>query len=64
MDSTAIDYFTKWVEVIPTKKATDQVVMDFLKEKIITRFGVPAMIVTENAKTFDSMALTSLCNME
>eukprot|EP00253_Pinus_taeda_P029220 PITA_29220 len=59
---TAIDYFTKLVEAIPTKKVTDQVVMDFLEEKIITRFSVPAKIVTDNAKPFDSTTLTSLCN--
>jgi len=52
----------KWVEAISTKAATNQVVMDFLEDKIITRFGVPAKIVTDNAKAFDSMALTSLCN--
>jgi hypothetical protein len=38
---TAIDYFTKWVEAIPTKNATGKVVMDFLEDIIITRFGVP-----------------------
>jgi len=48
---TATDYFTKWVEAIPTKAATNQVVMDFPKDKIITRFGVPAKIVTDNAKS-------------
>jgi len=58
----ATDYFTKWVEVIPTKAVTNQVVMDFLEDKIINRFGVPTKIVTDNAKAFDSMALTSLCN--
>lgn len=36
--------------------------MDFLDEKIITRFGVLAKIVTDNAKAFESMDLTSLCN--
>ncbi|KAH9316453.1 hypothetical protein KI387_025080, partial [Taxus chinensis] len=30
----AIDYLTKWVEAIPTKKATHQVVMDFLLNHI------------------------------
>lgn len=37
-------------------------VMDFLEDKIITIFGVPANIVTDNAKAFDSVAMTSLCN--
>lgn len=59
---TATNYFTNWFEAMPTKKATDQVVMDFLEDKIITRFGVLAKIVTDNAKYFDSMDMTSLCN--
>jgi len=36
--------------------------MDFLGDKIIIRFGIPAKIVIDHAKAFDSMALTSLCN--
>ena len=52
---TATDYFTKWVEAIPTKAATQKVVMDFLEDKIITRFGVPAKITTNNAKSFSSV---------
>ena len=50
------DYFTKWVEAIPTKAATEKIVMDFLEDKIITRFGVPAKITTNNAKAFSSVA--------
>ena len=42
---TATNYFTKWVESIPTRHATDKVVMDFREDKIITRFGVPTKIV-------------------
>jgi hypothetical protein len=58
---TATDYFTRWVEAIPTKKATKEVVMKFLEEKIITRFGVPAKITMDNAKDFSSMALNEFC---
>jgi hypothetical protein len=58
---TTTDYFTRWVEAIPTKKATKEVVMKFLEEKIITRFGVPAKITTDNAKYFSSMALNEFC---
>jgi transposase InsO family protein len=58
---TATDYFTKWVETIPTKWATDKVVMNFPKDKIITRFGVPAKITTDNAKAFNSTELSSFC---
>jgi hypothetical protein len=51
---TTNDYFTKWVEAIPTKWATDKVVMDFLEDKIITRFSVLAKIKVDNAKAFSS----------
>jgi transposase InsO family protein len=49
------------VEAIPTKKATEEVVMKFLEEKIITRFGVPAKINTDNAKDFSSVVLNEFC---
>ena len=57
----ATDYFTKWVEAIPTKKVTDAIVMDFLDDKIITRFGVPARIITDNGPCFVSSEMSSFC---
>jgi hypothetical protein len=54
-------YFTKWVEAIPTKSTTEKVVMDFLEDRIITRFGVPSKIVTNNAKAFCSAKMSSFC---
>ncbi|KAH9303704.1 hypothetical protein KI387_008108, partial [Taxus chinensis] len=44
-----IDYFTKWVEAIPTKRGTHQIVMDFMLNHIICKFGVPVKIVADNA---------------
>ena len=49
-----MDYFTKWVEAIPARNATDTVVMKFIEENIISRFGCPAKIVTDNAQAFKS----------
>jgi hypothetical protein len=46
----ATDYFTRWVESIPTKKETEEVIMSFLEDRIITRFGAPAKITTDNEK--------------
>jgi transposase InsO family protein len=54
---TAIDYFTRWVESIPSKKEIEEVVMSFLEDRIITRFGAPAKITTDNAKSFSSLDL-------
>jgi hypothetical protein len=53
----ATDYFTRWFKSIPTKKATEEVVMNFLEDRIITRFGAPSKITTDNAKDFNSYAL-------
>jgi len=49
------------VEVVPTKKAIEEVVMKSLEEKIITRFGVPAKIATDNAKYFSLMEINQFC---
>lgn len=35
------DYFTKWVEVIPMKSVTSKDVINFIKEHVIHRFGIP-----------------------
>jgi len=57
----ATNYFTRWVEAIPMKKETKEVVMNFLEERIITVFGTPANITTNNTKAFSSLALEELC---
>lgn len=50
---TCTDYFTRWVEAVPLKVATSRAVIKFLEEKILTRFGCPVKITTDNAKAFD-----------
>ena len=44
----AIDYISKWVEVVPTKTNDNQVVIKFLRENIISRFGAPRAIISDN----------------
>jgi len=51
---TTTDYFTKWVEAIPTKRENDQIVMKFLEENIFRRVGCPVKIITDNAQVFNS----------
>ena len=58
---TATDYFTRWIESIPTKKATKEVVVNFLEERIITRFGVPSKFTNDKAKAFSSHGLVEFC---
>jgi hypothetical protein len=46
---TTTNHFSKWVETTPTKFATDAVVIKFLEENILVRFGCPRKIITDNA---------------
>uniref|UniRef100_J3LRQ0 Integrase catalytic domain-containing protein n=1 Tax=Oryza brachyantha TaxID=4533 RepID=J3LRQ0_ORYBR len=50
----ATDYFTKWVEAIPLKKVTSADVINFVKEHIIYRFGIPQTITTDQGSIFVS----------
>jgi transposase InsO family protein len=59
---TATDYFTKWVEAIPTRQAIDAVIIEFLLNNIMSRFGCPRKIVIDNAKDFTSSKLVKLCS--
>jgi hypothetical protein len=48
---TATDFFTKWIEAIPTRSASHKVIIGFL-EDLITRFGCPSKIVIDNTTAF------------
>ena len=46
----ATDYFTKWVEAIPLKTVTSKNMVDFVKEHIVYRFGIPQTISTDQGQ--------------
>jgi hypothetical protein len=50
----ATDYFTKWVEAIPLKKVTSENMVEFVKEHIIYRLGIPQTIKTDQGAQFAS----------
>jgi transposase InsO family protein len=49
------------VEAIPTRNATDEVVINFLEENILARFGCSQKIITDNAQDFKSVAMINFC---
>ena len=57
----AIDFFTKWVEAIPTRNATNKVIIDFIQENILSRFGCPQKLLIDNAKALKSKAIMAFC---
>jgi hypothetical protein len=58
---TVTDYWTRWVEAIPTKRETNKVVMEFLEDKIIATFNIPTNIKIDNAKAFNLADLSCFC---
>eukprot|EP00253_Pinus_taeda_P005013 PITA_05013 len=51
---TATDYFNKWIEAIPCRQANDSTIIRFLEDNILSRFGCPEKIITDNAAAFKS----------
>ena len=57
----ATDYFTKWIEAIPTRNANHTVIINFLQDNIFSRFGCPKRIITDNADVFKDRHLARMC---
>ncbi|PKI34045.1 hypothetical protein CRG98_045565 [Punica granatum] len=57
----AIDYFTKWIEAITLASVIAKAVTRFFKRDIIARYGVPATLITDNAKNLNNKLIKELC---
>nr|KYP41437.1 Pol polyprotein [Cajanus cajan] len=53
----AIDYFTKWIEAELLATITANMVQKFLWKNIVTRFGIPYAIITDNGLQFTDQKL-------
>jgi hypothetical protein len=54
---TATDYFTKWAKAIPLTHVNEKIVIQFIEQQLITRFGVPSVLVFDNAAYLSSTLL-------
>ncbi|KAM6551379.1 hypothetical protein CsatB_001187 [Cannabis sativa] len=57
-----VDYYTKWTEVEPIKIITAKKVLVFVIKNIVSRYGLPHKIVSDNGKQFDCDEFTDFCN--
>ncbi|GFY23073.1 retrovirus-related Pol polyprotein from transposon 17.6 [Trichonephila clavipes] len=48
------DHFSKWVEIIPLKKASARVIEDNFFDNYISRFGAPIKLISDNGFQFMS----------
>ncbi|XP_058180036.1 uncharacterized protein LOC131298571 [Rhododendron vialii] len=49
---TATDYFSKWIEAEPLVTIEEANIIRFVWRNIISRFGVPFAIITDNGRQF------------
>ena len=56
----AMDYFMKWVEVMPTFDNTGKTVALFIFNHIITRFGIPQSIIIDHGSHFRNFMMFEL----
>eukprot|EP00253_Pinus_taeda_P036545 PITA_36545 len=59
---TTTNYFTKWIEAIPTRQATNAVIISFLENNILSRFGCPNKLIIDNAVAFKSKRMVEFCH--
>ena len=55
------DYFTKWVVAEPLANIRDANVKRFVWKNIVTRFGVPHVLISDNGLQFDSKMFRRYC---
>ena len=58
-----VDYFTKWVEAMPTFKVDRETTAFFVSNQIIAWFGIPKVIVTAHGSQFKNSMMTELTTM-
>ena len=55
------DYFTKYVEAEPLANIRDVDAKRFVWKNIVTRFGIPHTLISDNGLQFDSKAFKRYC---
>ena len=55
------DYFTKWVEAEPLANIKDADAKKFIWKNIVTQFGIPHTLISDNRLQFDSKAFRRYC---
>ena len=58
----AMDYLSKYVEIEAPSTITDKQVCQFIWHNIITRYGIPHIIITDNGRQFISKNTVEYCD--
>jgi transposase InsO family protein len=55
-----VDYVSKWIEAIPSRNNDHKTVIKFLKENILSRFGIPRAMISDGGTHFCNKSFESL----
>ena len=58
----SINYFMKWIEAKPLAKITKRNAKNVVWKNIVYRFGIPMVIISDNAKQFDNDGFKLFCS--
>ena len=58
---TVIDHFTKWAEAYPLRDHTATSVAKILVSQLISRFGCPKQILSDQGPEFEGQLIAELC---
>ena len=57
---TAVEYVTKWAEAEPVETCSNEVASKFIYENIITRFGCPLTLISDQGSHFINKTIKAL----
>ena len=57
------DYYTKWTESFPMPNMEARTVARIIVEKVITRFGVPSYIHSDQGKQYEGSLFHEMCRL-
>ena len=60
---TVTDYFTKWVEIFPVKDQTAITCAQILLNEVISRYGCPLSIHSDQGRCYESEIFKELCKL-
>ncbi|GFY11006.1 retrovirus-related Pol polyprotein from transposon 17.6 [Trichonephila clavipes] len=58
-----MDYFSKWAEILPLKKAYARVIADNFFDNYVSRFGAPIKLMSDNGSQFISDIFENLSEL-
>ncbi|XP_015947400.1 uncharacterized protein LOC107472389 [Arachis duranensis] len=58
----AIDYYTKWIEAEPLATISSSNCRKFMWRQVITRFGIPEVVISDNGTQFTDKKFTEFLN--